>query len=253
MNMIDFTYSDQISSEILMSFKCQLELLQEYCPSDSLVSASMYTMGAHFVVKISVVFKTGRFRSKSLGLSATLTQKQCLNKVFDQIIIWRSMRFQQNSILRPSTALSPAIKLRILIIDDDILAAKKIAHVFRQFGCETKTVFSGQEGIYEITQGLYDLVVLDWFLTEMNGGDVLTKSYLRLLDNDDLTRTKWSALSLPIIINSGQINESQDFFTHTHFRILDRWDKAFLPKQITSKAYEVIQDLDPVIRNARAA
>jgi len=67
--------------------------------------------------------------------------------------------------LRPS-AQHPA---RVLIADDNIVNQKLITHLLRERGHEVVVVSNGRQAVEEITQGEYDLVLMDLQMPEMDG------------------------------------------------------------------------------------
>jgi two-component system response regulator CiaR len=67
---------------------------------------------------------------------------------------------------------NPMIKL--LIIEDDYVLSDNIKDILSEIG-ETKQVYDGSEGLYELESGIYDLAILDLMMPEMNGYEVLEK------------------------------------------------------------------------------
>lgn len=66
--------------------------------------------------------------------------------------------------------------MRILIIEDEVEISEGICTILVNAGYQTGCVANGMTGLDEILSGIYDLVLLDVMLPEMNGFDVLKKA-----------------------------------------------------------------------------
>jgi two-component system response regulator CiaR len=62
--------------------------------------------------------------------------------------------------------------IKLLIIEDDRTLSENIKEIVSEIG-EVSQAFDGVEGLYEAQGGIYDLIILDLMLPEMNGYDVL--------------------------------------------------------------------------------
>lgn len=59
--------------------------------------------------------------------------------------------------------------MRVLIVEDDDLAAEMLQNSLAQFGYEVTTARNGREALELVRTGLYRLVVSDWEMPEMTG------------------------------------------------------------------------------------
>jgi CheY-like chemotaxis protein len=85
-------------------------------------------------------------------------------------------------------------KPKILIVEDDSDVRRLYALGLNQRGFEVKLAATGAEAVERILSGEQpDVILLDWLLPLMNGGEVLT----RLADDH-------RAAAIPIIVISGQ-------------------------------------------------
>src|SRR5438105_12241335 len=80
---------------------------------------------------------------------------------------------------------------KILIVDDNSDVRRLYALALNQRGFEVKLAANGAEAVERIAQEKPDLILLDWLMPLMDGGEVLSR-----LDGD--------AGSIPIIVISGQ-------------------------------------------------
>ncbi len=62
-------------------------------------------------------------------------------------------------------------KPRILLAEDSALSRKIAVRIFENCGCETDTVENGMEALEKASANKYDLIVVDMFMPEMNGGE----------------------------------------------------------------------------------
>ncbi len=63
--------------------------------------------------------------------------------------------------------------MRILVIEDDKALAEVIAAVLNEEKYIVDEALAGDEGLYKAKQGIYDLLVLDIMLPEINGLDII--------------------------------------------------------------------------------
>ncbi len=64
--------------------------------------------------------------------------------------------------------------IKFLLIEDDQVLSDTIKEIVQELG-EVTQVYDGSEGLYEAESGIYDLIILDLMLPEMNGYQVLKK------------------------------------------------------------------------------
>ena len=63
--------------------------------------------------------------------------------------------------------------MRILIVEDEKSLAELITERLKKEKYTVDTVFDGEEGLYNATLGIYDLIILDIMLPYVNGIDIL--------------------------------------------------------------------------------
>ena len=83
--------------------------------------------------------------------------------------------------------------MKILIVEDNKTIQKDIEkELSKQF--ETETCGDGEEGLYLISQGIYDLVILDLMLPNMGGIEILNQARKDCIDTPILILTAKEAL-----------------------------------------------------------
>ena len=80
-------------------------------------------------------------------------------------------------------------KLRVLIVEDDSEVRRLYAIGLNQRGFEVKLAANGAEAVERIQDEQPDVILLDWFMPLMDGGEVLSRV---------------SSDGIPIIVISGQ-------------------------------------------------
>jgi DNA-binding response OmpR family regulator len=63
-------------------------------------------------------------------------------------------------------------QLRILVVEDDEYLNQVLARGLKEEGYAVDTAFTGRDGQYLAETNPYDLIVLDWMLPELTGGEV---------------------------------------------------------------------------------
>jgi DNA-binding response OmpR family regulator len=59
--------------------------------------------------------------------------------------------------------------MKLLVIDDDAKVTRLLTRIFHEEGFVVDGCAKGEEGLRQATSGLYDLVVLDWMLPDVDG------------------------------------------------------------------------------------
>ncbi len=71
--------------------------------------------------------------------------------------------------------------IKLLVIEDDKTLSDNMKEIVSEIGDVTQA-YDGSEGLYEAETGIYDLIILDLMMPEMNGYEVL--SALRKKDSN---------------------------------------------------------------------
>lgn len=64
--------------------------------------------------------------------------------------------------------------IKFLVVEDDVVLAETIKEIVSELG-EVTLVYDGSEGLYEAESGIYDLIILDLMLPEIDGYHVLSE------------------------------------------------------------------------------
>lgn len=69
--------------------------------------------------------------------------------------------------------MTPVIKMRILIVEDEFKLADVVAARLKKENYEVDISTDGEDGLYNAESGIYDLIILDVMLPKMNGFEIL--------------------------------------------------------------------------------
>jgi CheY-like chemotaxis protein len=133
--------------------------------------------------------------------------------------------------------------LRVLIVDDNPASVSTLKNCFQSCGCLFKVVTSGKAAIQELTsQHKYDLVILDWRMPDMNGGQVLT-DIQHMIDRDLSLQIGWAKRQVPVLVFTGYHIKEIKFPECKNFRSVGIWDKLTPYKQLLPRASEILAQL----------
>ncbi len=69
----------------------------------------------------------------------------------------------------PASFAASAIRARVLLADDSLMARRLITHMLEPLNVEVTGVVDGAEAVKAALEGVYDLILMDWQMPEMDG------------------------------------------------------------------------------------
>ena len=75
---------------------------------------------------------------------------------------------------RPTSEAAP---IAVLIVDNDVPHAEAVAESLERVGYVPTIATSGPEGLQKLEQGAFDLVITDLIMNEVDGLQILSRSY----------------------------------------------------------------------------
>jgi DNA-binding response OmpR family regulator len=63
-------------------------------------------------------------------------------------------------------------KVKILVVENETTLAMMMAYLLSCVGCEVQSAFNGRDGLEQATTRIYDLILLDVSLPDLNGFDM---------------------------------------------------------------------------------
>ena len=129
-----------------------------------------------------------------------------------------------------SLGLYDVASLRILVVDDSSTARKHVSRILKGMGVEhIVEAVNGQEGVDALSNGEFDLIVTDYNMPEMDGGELV-----------EWVRQEIGNTFIPILMITSEANES----TLAHIQqagVSAICNKPFDPENIREIIYRVLE------------
>jgi CheY-like chemotaxis protein len=240
-------------------------------PYESYLEAYIRKELADYRMTISVNYSDGKFKSSVQGSDLKKVVTQATAEIFTQVRRWWKTRFGSpvddktdwagniaksdfGQVLQktwgtlthtkrhePARALRP---LRVLVVDDDIESVTPLELCLEKLGCETFVVNNGFEAIHEIVSDnrTYDVIILDWNMPEMNGGQALINAQ-RVISFSPSSVNHWENDKLPVITYSSRGRDEVSIPECNDFTHLDHWEKPSSYLHLLNQAAETFAKL----------
>jgi CheY-like chemotaxis protein len=244
----------------LNTLRREIWRLIELCPADSAIETKVSRHQDEFEMTLTVHYMGGEFVSRSRSKILSTAIEHGISKLYDQIRFWRQDRFESVSWLssvtdylphNPNLTVSKAKKERVprvLIVDDEISSIRIIESLLQKLGCETNSAMNGQDAVEKIVSQPYDLLILDWMMPDMTGGEALKRAE-ELNSNVPSLDYQWSALRLPVVTYSGFVSKRTDIPECKHFRFIDHWKKETPYAQLLYQTNQAVSKIRNEIRS----
>ena len=102
--------------------------------------------------------------------------------------------------------------MKLLLAEDEKRMNRALCEILRQEGYDVTSVENGEDALYEIEGGLYDLIVLDVMMPGMNGFDVAKSARRAGIRTPILMLTAKSELDDKV---EGMVDQAVDFLKDT--------------------------------------
>ncbi len=114
-------------------------------------------------------------------------------------------------------------KLSTLIVEDDPAASVVLGATLKALGCDTNQFDLPQEALESLATKRYDLLVLDWNLPYMKGGEFLTAAdqFLKKADRKGQPQRK-----IPVVICSSMPLDTIKIPVVEHLFVISYWHKS---------------------------
>jgi len=113
-----------------------------------------------------------------------------------------SVPHYKNNQIYPKLAFHAQKRLKVLLIDDDQdLGALLADYIGRKFQCKVKLATESFEAMNMLTEEYYDLIILDWKLPALTGGQTLQMLEQGLYYEPELP-IQWDRKKVPVVIFS---------------------------------------------------
>jgi len=211
-------------------------------PYESYLEAYIEKEPSDYIMAITVNHADGKFKARARNRDLQKVVIEGTSAIFDQLRKWWKSRSNDlnrepdrndwaGNLTPPKyekpmnleLAFNP---LQVLLVDDDIESVTPLEQCLEKLGCTVFVVNNGFEAIHEIVsnQRQYDVVILDWHMPEMTGGQALLNAQ-RVISYDPAVTSHWPSRKLPVITFSSRSLDEIDVPDCEDFCHLAHWEK----------------------------
>ncbi len=231
------------------SINNKIEKVVALSPSDSHESTFFEKHGDLFVGEIKLVSSQGIFLARSIEKNLAKLTNVITQSIEKQLKSWRignqvtDETTSENEDQVGKDKKASAYGKSVLIIDDDHDSVEVLELALKRLGCFTKFISDGAHAAAEIAKSNYDLIVLDWFMPTINGGDTLSRAE-NMISSSNLVRSRGLDKSIPVVIYSAHEIDSFDKFPECEFfTFVDIWKKQFNYSQLSTRLTPIMSNL----------
>lgn len=142
----------------------------------------------------------------------------------------------------------PQRKLQALIVEDDPAASVVLQATLESHGCNVNQFDLPHKALLAIVENRYDLLILDWNLPYMKGGEFLAAADLLLQKADRLGQAQ---RQIPVVICTSMPLGSISIPELSHFFIINYWHKSLPFSSILGSVEETTKKVS--VRNQYTA
>ncbi len=229
------------------SINSKIEKVVSLSPSDSHESTFFEKHGDLFVGEIKLVSSQGIFLARSIEKNLSKLTNTITQSIEKQLKSWRSSHQpSDDSGKEPSQDFkkTSGYGKSVLIIDDDHDSVQILELALKRAGCFVHFISDGSQAAAEIAKSNYDLIVLDWFMPTINGGDTLAQAE-NMIATSNLVRSRGLDTTIPVIIYSAHEIDSFDKFPECEFfTFIDIWKKQFNYNELSTRLAPILNNLN---------
>lgn len=139
-------------------------------------------------------------------------------------------------------------KLKVLFIDDDVEMCEVVSDCLEYtYNCRIDIASDPFESMIAITEKFYDLIILDWNMAVLNGGQTLVESEKGLYFEPNIP-SQWDRHRVPVVVFSSNEPDKCRFESTRHFESVGYISKC----QSLSQIVESFGDYFKVRSNLQA-
>ncbi len=141
-------------------------------------------------------------------------------------------------ISKKSARVKPAHHRRILLIDDHVESLVPLNLILGHLGITVSLVFDGFAAKRALEAREFDLVVIDWNMPGLSGGECLTYA------DDAISNRRTNRHSVPFVVYSGLRENEVTLPELTHFYSVGHWRKPMRLSELTQRLTAVLERLE---------
>jgi len=143
-----------------------------------------------------------------------------------------------SAISRRAERIKPVHQRRILLVDDNIEALVPLNLILGRLGISVSLVFDGFAARRAMQDRAFDLVVIDWKMPNLNGGECLAFADAAITRNAD------GYHPLPFVVYSGLSEDQIQLPELRNFYPVGHWRKPIILSQFTQKLAALLERLE---------
>ncbi len=130
---------------------------------------------------------------------------------------------------------------RVLLVDDEVSLIRPLNMIFHELNCNTLLAFDGQAFVERALRDKFDLIILDWSMPDLTGGEALNKIQA-LLSVKKHSQIK--NFCIPVVIYSAMSLEKLSLPNCRNFQFVDHWKKPIKYRDLVTKTLRVMSELN---------
>lgn len=141
----------------------------------------------------------------------------------------------------------PKKQKRLLVIEDDLEMGEMVRDCLQvRYQCQVDVANDPFEAINKMTDKFYDLIILDWQLPALTGGEVLKATERELYFEPDLP-IQWDSHRVPVVIFSAFEKAKCAFNKSKHFNCIGFVSKRQPLKSMVNSFAEFMDQFIPKV------
>lgn len=125
-------------------------------------------------------------------------------------------------------------KSKVLLVDDSMKAITPLHMLFCHQGYSTILSFDGESAIDEISRAIPQLIILDWNMPDLSGGEAILYAQ-KIMDTQREKLGYQFFKKIPVITFSGTNLKQLKMPECSNFEFVDHWQKPMSLSQLSKK------------------
>ena len=232
-------FNSQPGAQKMISEK--VDRLLSKSPSDSSEKTQFEKRGDLFLGEVRFQSSHGDISARGFGKNLNRMIENVTRSLDRQIQKWRT--FRETLMDNPSAKSEVAQnfqKKSILIVDDDRDSVLLLEQGLKKMGCKVKFVSDSKQASAALANEYFDLIILDWMMPDMNGGETLAHAD-KLIASDSLVNRRKLQKEIPVVIcSANKVEQLENLPDSEYFNYVDFWQKPVSLKNVVEHTTKIL-------------